>query len=127
MVYFKNGKPDKKNYRIFKLRNTDGIIDDYKSMKEAVSRRYTRLINENEELPDLILIDGGIGQVNVASKILKTLNLDIPLIGLAEKMKKYTFPVIQHLSYCHAVAMLCVFCSVLEMKYTDFLIQGLVS
>ena len=92
MVYFKNGKPDKKNYRIFKLRNTDGIIDDYKSMKEAVSRRYTRLINENEELPDLILIDGGIGQVNVASKILKTLNLDIPLIGLAEKNEEIYFP-----------------------------------
>ncbi len=92
MVYFKNGKPDKKNYRIFKLRNTDGIIDDYKSMKEAVTRRYTRLINENAELPDLILIDGGIGQVNVASKILKALNLDIPLIGLAEKNEEIYFP-----------------------------------
>ncbi len=92
MVYFRNGKPDKKNYRIFKLRNTDGIIDDYKSMKEAVARRYTRLINENAELPDLILIDGGIGQVNVASKILKTLNLDIPLIGLAEKNEEIYFP-----------------------------------
>ena len=92
MVYFRNGKPDKKNYRIFKLRNTDGIIDDYSSMKEAVARRYTRLINENAELPDLILIDGGIGQVNVASKILKTLNLDIPLIGLAEKNEEIYFP-----------------------------------
>ena len=92
MVYFRNGKPDKKNYRIFKLKNTDGIIDDYKSMKEAVARRYTRLINENAELPDLILIDGGIGQVNVASKILKTLGLDIPLIGLAEKNEEIYFP-----------------------------------
>lgn len=92
MVYFRNGKPEKKNYRIFKLRNTDGIIDDYKSMKEAVARRYTRLINENAELPDLILIDGGIGQVNVASKILKTLKLDIPLIGLAEKNEEIYFP-----------------------------------
>lgn len=92
MVYFRNGKPDRKNYRIFKLKNTDGIIDDYKSMKEAVARRYTRLINENAELPDLILIDGGIGQVNVASKILKTLNLDIPLIGLAEKNEEIYFP-----------------------------------
>ena len=92
MVYFRNGKPDKKNYRIFKLRNTDGIIDDYSSMKEAVARRYTRLINENAELLDLILIDGGIGQVNVASKILKALNLDIPLIGLAEKNEEIYFP-----------------------------------
>ena len=92
MVYFRNGKPEKKNYRIFKLRNTDGIIDDYKSMKEAVARRYTRLINENAELPDLILIDGGIGQVNAASKILKALNLDIPLIGLAEKNEEIYFP-----------------------------------
>ena len=61
-------------------------------MKEAVARRYTRLINENAELPDLILIDGGIGQVNVASKILKALNLDIPLIGLAEKNEEIYFP-----------------------------------
>ncbi len=92
MVSFCDGKPDKKNYRIFKLKNTDGIIDDYKSMKEAVSRRYTRLINEQLELPDLILIDGGLGQVNVAWNILQALELDIPIIGLAEKNEEIYFP-----------------------------------
>lgn len=92
MVSFCNGKPDKKNYRIFRLKNTNGIIDDYKSMQEAVARRYTRVINEGLDLPDLILIDGGKGQVNVAWKILKALNLNIPIIGLAEKNEEIYFP-----------------------------------
>ena len=92
MVSFRDGKPDKKNYRIFKLKSTDGIIDDYKSMREAVARRYTRLINEQSELPDLILIDGGMGQVNAAWKILQALGLNIPLISLAEKNEEIYFP-----------------------------------
>ena len=92
MVSFKDGKPDKKNYRIFKMRLTDGIINDYKSMREAVARRYTRLINEHLELPDLILIDGGIGQVNAAWKVLQALNIDLPIIGLAEKNEEIYFP-----------------------------------
>lgn len=92
MVSFRDGRPDKKNYRIFKLNNTDGIIDDYRSMREAVARRYTRLINEQSEMPELILIDGGRGQVNVAWKILQALELDIPIIGLAEKNEEIYFP-----------------------------------
>ena len=92
LISFKDGNPDKKNYRIFRLKNTDGIIDDYASMREVIARRYTRLLNERSELPDLILIDGGIGQVNAAFKIINALDLNIPVIGLAEKNEEVYFP-----------------------------------
>ena len=85
LISFYNGNPDKKNYRYFRLRTTDGLIDDFASMKEAVSRRYTRLLNEGAEMPDLLLIDGGIGQVNAVDSILQTLGLDIPIAGLAKR------------------------------------------
>lgn len=85
LISFYNGNPDKKNYRYFRLKTTDGYIDDFASMREAVSRRYTRLLNEQADLPDLILIDGGIGQVNAVDGILKALNLDIPIAGLAKR------------------------------------------
>lgn len=61
-------------------------------MREAIARRYTRLLNEGAELPDLILVDGGIGQVNAAFKIITALGLDIPIIGLAEKNEEVYFP-----------------------------------
>jgi len=92
MISFYNGNPDKKNYRYFRLKTTDGIIDDFASMREAVTRRYTKLLNEQEDLPDLILIDGGIGQVNAAEGILQALDLDIPVIGLAEKNEEIYLP-----------------------------------
>lgn len=85
LISFYNGNPDKKNYKYFRLKTTDGLIDDFASMKEAVSRRYTRLLNDNEELPDLLLIDGGIGQVNAVEEILLSLGLDIPIAGLAKR------------------------------------------
>ncbi len=85
LISFYNGNPDKKNYRYFRLKTTDGLIDDFASMKEAVSRRYTRLLNEKKELPDLLLIDGGIGQVNAVDSILQTLGLNIPIAGLAKR------------------------------------------
>lgn len=85
LISFYNGNPDKKNYRFFRLKTTDGIIDDFNSMREATARRYTRLLNENKELPDLILIDGGIGQVNAVAEILKSLGLEIPIAGLAKQ------------------------------------------
>jgi len=85
LISFYNGNPDKKNYRYFRLKTTDGIIDDFASMREAVTRRYTRLLNEQADLPDLILIDGGIGQVNAVESILQALNLDIPIAGLAKR------------------------------------------
>lgn len=85
LISFYNGNPDKKNYRYFRLKTTDGVIDDFASMREAVARRYTRLLNEQSELPDLILIDGGIGQVNAVQSVLSALNLDIPIAGLAKR------------------------------------------
>lgn len=92
LISFYNGNPDKKNYRYFRLKTTDGIIDDFASMKEATSRRYSRLLNEQADLPDLILIDGGIGQVNAVEGVLQALNLDIPIIGLAEKNEDIYLP-----------------------------------
>ena len=85
LISFYNGNPDKKNYKYFRLRTTNGIIDDFQSMREAAARRYTRLVNENAELPDLILIDGGIGQVNAVKGVLQSLNLSIPIAGLAKR------------------------------------------
>ena len=86
LVYFKDGIPDKANYRHFKLKTLNGKIDDFAAVREAVSRRYTRLLNENLPLPDLILIDGGAGQVSAAKGVLTALGLEqIPLAGLAKK------------------------------------------
>ena len=85
LISFYNGNPDKKNYKYFRLRTTNGIIDDFQSIREAAARRYTRLVNENAELPDLILIDGGIGQVNAVKGVLQSLNLSIPIAGLAKR------------------------------------------
>ena len=92
LVSFKDGNPDKKNYRYFRLKTTDGAIDDFASMREAVSRRYTRLLNEHAELPDLILIDGGIGQVNAAQSVLSALGIDIPIAGLAKREEEIYRP-----------------------------------
>jgi len=85
LISFKNGVPDRKNYRYFKLRTVIGIVDDFASMREAVQRRYSRLIREQKELPDLILIDGGIGQVNAAKGVLDELGVDCGLVGLAKR------------------------------------------
>lgn len=85
LISFWDGNPDKKNYRYFRLKTTNGVIDDFASMREATSRRYSRLANEGKPLPDLILIDGGIGQVNAVNGILKALDLDIPIAGLAKR------------------------------------------
>ena len=92
LVSFYNGNPDKKNYRYFRLKTTDGYIDDFQSMREATSRRYTRLLNEQADFPDLILIDGGIGQVNAVKGVLDSLELDIPVIALAEKNEEIWLP-----------------------------------
>ncbi len=85
LISFYNGNPDKKNYRYFRLKTTDGYIDDFASMREAVTRRYSRLLNEQADMPDLILIDGGIGQGNAVEGILQALGLDIPIAGLAKR------------------------------------------
>ncbi len=92
MISFYNGQPDKKNYRYFRLKTTDGLIDDFASMREATSRRYTRLLNEQAEMPDLILIDGGIGQVNAVRGVLDALALNIPIVGLAKREEELFLP-----------------------------------
>lgn len=92
LISFYNGHPDKKNYRYFRLKTTDGIIDDFQSMREATSRRYSRLLNEGAEMPDLIMIDGGIGQVNAVENVLNSLGLDIPIVGLAEHYEDLYLP-----------------------------------
>ncbi len=92
LISFYNGNPDKKNYRFFRLRTTDGKIDDFASMREASSRRYSRLLREGSEMPDLIMIDGGIGQVNAVQSVLDELNLDIPIVGLAKEDEELYLP-----------------------------------
>jgi excinuclease ABC subunit C len=92
LISFKNGVPDRKNYRSFKIRGLEGAIDDFASIREAVGRRYTRLVNEDAELPDLILVDGGAGQVSAAREILETLGLDCDLAGLAKREEEIYLP-----------------------------------
>lgn len=84
MVQFRGGKPDRAQYRRFRIK-TVHQQDDFASMAEVVRRRYTRLLEEKRELPNLIVIDGGRGQLNAAWEALKGLNLHIPIIGLAKK------------------------------------------
>jgi excinuclease ABC subunit C len=84
MVQFRGGIPDKSNYRRFKIK-TVNQQDDFASMAEVVYRRYSRLLKEKKELPNLIVIDGGRGQLNSAWEVLKNLGVKIPVIGLAKK------------------------------------------
>ena len=92
-VVFKNGKPSKKEYRLFNIKTVVGP-DDYKSMEEVVFRRYKRLINEKKALPQLIVIDGGKGQLSSSVKSLKQLNIDgqIAIIGIAKRLEEIYFP-----------------------------------
>ncbi|MDR0443333.1 MAG: excinuclease ABC subunit UvrC [Treponema sp.] len=92
LISFKNGIPDRKNYRYFKLRSVIGIVDDFAAMREVVRRRYSRLIREGIELPDLILVDGGIGQVNAAKGVLEELGVDCALVGLAKREEELWLP-----------------------------------
>lgn len=80
MVVFKNGKPSKNDYRKFKI--TLDKNDDYGTMKEVIYRRYFRVLKDKLEKPDLIIVDGGIGQINVARDVISSLNLKIPVVGL---------------------------------------------
>ena len=82
-VVFRDGKPSRKEYRHFNIRTVEGP-DDYASMREVVFRRYTRLMAEGAELPDLVIADGGKGQMGVIHEVLERLGLDIPIAGLAK-------------------------------------------
>jgi excinuclease ABC subunit C len=92
-VVFRNGKPSKSEYRHFNVKTVEGI-NDFKSMSEIVFRRYKRMIDEKKELPQLIVIDGGKGQLNAALKSLEKLNINkkITMIGIAKKLEEIYFP-----------------------------------
>ena len=92
-VVFKNGKPSKKDYRHFNIKTVEGP-DDFASMEEVVYRRYKRLLNEDRSLPQLIIIDGGKGQLSSALKSLEALNLrgKIAIIGIAKKLEELFYP-----------------------------------
>jgi excinuclease ABC subunit C len=92
-VVFKNGKPDKKEYRHFNIKTVEGP-DDFASMEEVVFRRYKRLQEEGQELPQLIIIDGGKGQLSSALKSLDILGLrqKIAIIGIAKRLEEIYYP-----------------------------------
>ncbi|KMY21648.1 excinuclease ABC subunit UvrC [Bacillus pumilus] len=90
MVVFQDGKPYKKEYRKYKIKTVTGP-DDYASMREVIRRRYTRVLKDELPLPDLILIDGGKGQINAAIDVLENeLNLSVPVAGLVKDEKHRT-------------------------------------
>lgn len=91
MTCFMGGRPHRDHYRKFKIREVSGI-DDFKSMHEAVYRRYKRLQSEKASLPDLVLIDGGKGQLGAAAGALKELKLKIPLASLAKRIEEVFMP-----------------------------------
>ena len=92
-VVFKDGKPSKKDYRHFNIKTVEGP-DDFASMTEVVYRRYKRLLDENEPLPNLIIIDGGKGQLSAALKSLDELDLrgKIAIIGIAKRLEELFYP-----------------------------------
>ena len=89
-VVYKNAKPSKKDYRTYNIKTVEGP-DDYGSMQEVVYRRYSRLVNEGEKLPNLIIVDGGVGQMECVREVIEDkLNLYIPIAGLAKDDKHRT-------------------------------------
>ena len=92
-VVFKKAKPSKKDYRHFHIKTVVGP-DDFASMREIVTRRYTRLLEEKAQLPQLIIIDGGKGQLNAATEVLRELNLlgKITIVGLAKRLEEIFYP-----------------------------------
>ncbi len=92
-VVFKDGKPSKKDYRHFNIKTVVGP-DDFASMKEVLTRRYTRLMNEGEELPQLIIVDGGKGQLSAAVEALEEIGLHgkITIVGIAKRLEEIYFP-----------------------------------
>lgn len=89
-VVFKNGLPSKRDYKHFQIKTVEGM-DDYSSMKEVVQRRYNNLLQNKEQLPNLIVADGGIGHMNAISQIVQQeMNLNIPIVGLKKNKKHKT-------------------------------------
>jgi excinuclease ABC subunit C len=93
IVVFKNAKPSKKDYRHFNVKTVEGP-DDFATMEEAVFRRYRRLLDEEQSLPQLIVIDGGKGQLSSAIKSLKLLGIEkqVTIIGIAKRLEEIYYP-----------------------------------
>ena len=93
MVVFKNAKPEKKEYRHFNIKTVEGP-NDFASMEEVIYRRYKRILDENKSLPQLIVVDGGKGQLSSALKSLETLDLrgKVSIIGIAKKLEEIYYP-----------------------------------
>jgi len=93
MVCFKNGKPARSEYRHFNIKTVTGP-DDFASMSEVVHRRYTRLISEKKDLPDLIVIDGGKGQLSAVVAAMKAIGIygQVPVIGIAKRLEEIYYP-----------------------------------
>ena len=89
MVCFKDGVPSKKDYRKFKIKTVEGP-DDYGSMREVIYRRYYRVLMENLTPPDMIIVDGGLGQIHAAKEVIDALGMSIPVYGLAKDDKHST-------------------------------------
>lgn len=89
MVVYKDGVPSKKDYRKYKIKTVKGP-DDYASMKEVIYRRYYRLLMEKKEMADLIIVDGGLGQIEVAKEVIDSLNLSVHICGLSKDDKHST-------------------------------------
>jgi len=92
-VVFRNGRPSKKEYRHYNIKTVTGP-DDYASMEEVVFRRYKRMLDEDSSLPDLVIIDGGKGQLNAAVKSFESLGIrgKVPVIGIAKRLEEIYFP-----------------------------------
>ncbi|MDI6644052.1 MAG: excinuclease ABC subunit UvrC [Methanobacteriaceae archaeon] len=90
MVVFRDGKPHKSGYRKYKLHSKGP--DDYAMMREVLNRRYEKLKTENSEYPDLVIVDGGKGQLNVAISVFNSLNIKIPVMGLAKEFEQIFVP-----------------------------------
>ncbi len=91
LVVFEEGQPKKEDYRRFKVKKVKGI-DDCAMLREVTERRYKRLISEGKKLPDLVLVDGGKGQLSEVKKILNKLNLELPIISIAKKEEEIFKP-----------------------------------
>ncbi len=97
VVVFENGKPKKSEYRKFKIRSVSGKPDDFASMAEVIERRYSRILNEGGKMPDLIVIDGGKGQLTSAIKSLEKLGIkNQPIISIAKKFEEIYFPDLEY-------------------------------
>ncbi|MFT4309047.1 MAG: excinuclease ABC subunit UvrC [Candidatus Woesearchaeota archaeon] len=92
MTRWINMAPNKNGYRRFEIRETKNKPDDYSAMKETVYRRYKRLKEESSQYPDLIIVDGGIGQLNASINALSSLGIQIPIIGIAKKNEEIYIP-----------------------------------